>query len=100
MITQNDTLPIRNIEDIRRRKAELKQQLAFSSKGISQEVRTLFARESSISPTKRMTELLSQAGTSIDVALLGWKLYKHFNPSSKKKKKKTKKRKWLFFKKK
>ena len=90
---------LRTLEDIRRRKDELRRQLADSSQGMTKEVRTLFARESNVSPVRRFTGLMSTAGTSLDMALLGWRVYRKLNPS-KKKKKKQQRRSWKLWKKK
>ncbi len=90
--------PVRDLSDIRRRKEELRRQLSEESTTINKKVNALFTREANVSPVKRITGLMTNAGTSIDMALLGWKLYRKLNPS-KKKKKKTQRHSWMLWKK-
>ncbi len=92
--------PITDLATLRQRKLQLRQQLNAASTDMTKEVRTLFAHETGVSPVRRMTGLVTNAGISIDMALMMWRLYRKLAPAKKgkKKKKKPQRRSWMLWK--
>ena len=71
----------RTLEDIEARKDEIRLQLRQSDKQMKEMWHSLFRKPdslASLSPTRRITSLLSNSATVVDGLILTWKLYRKF----------------------
>ena len=68
----------RSLDDIRARKAVLREQLESGNTTMKTQWNTLFHKPKSNVPSKRVTTFMTTGATLFDGILLAWKLYNRF----------------------
>lgn len=81
-----------DLEALQERKRELRERLAGCSQDMNRQVRGLFSHEHTGSKGRKISSLISHSGTTIDMALLSWKLYQRFVGTKRQKKQKKQKK--------
>lgn len=74
----------RSLDDIRARKAVLREQLQDSNTSMKTQWNTLFHQPKSNVPSKRVSTFMTTGATLFDGILLAWKLYNRFGGGKKK----------------
>ena len=74
----SSTNPYKSLDDIRARKAALREQLQEGSLSMKTEWNTLFHKPKSKTPSRRVTPFMTTGATLFDGILLAWKLYNRF----------------------
>ena len=76
----------RSLDEIRDRKDALRKNLGESDRQVRQLWRQLFAKPeplSALTPTKRISTVMSTGAGVLDGIILGWKLYRKFKKKKK-----------------
>ncbi len=72
------TTPYKSLDDIRARKAALREQLQDGSQSMKTQWNTLFHKPKSNAPSTRVATFMTTGATLFDSVLLAWKLYNRF----------------------